>query len=79
MIFVEGLLWTPIALLLALPPLRAMDPALEEAASMCGASRWQTLKRVTLPLARPAILAVLLLSLNIFGDGLRDALDVKER
>ena len=29
---------------------------------MCGASRWQTLARVTLPLARPAILAVLLLS-----------------
>jgi iron(III) transport system permease protein len=62
MIFIEGLLWTPIALLLALPPLSAMDPALEEAALMCGASRWQTLLRVTLPLARPAILAVLLLS-----------------
>jgi iron(III) transport system permease protein len=62
MIFVEGLLWTPIALLLALPPLSAMDPALEEAATMCGASRWQTILRVTLPLARPAILAVLLLS-----------------
>ena len=29
---------------------------------MCGASRWQALMRVTLPLARPAILAVLLLS-----------------
>jgi iron(III) transport system permease protein len=62
MILVEGLLWTPIALLLALPPLSAMDPALEEAAAMCGASRWQTLARVTLPLARPAILAVLMLS-----------------
>ena len=62
MIFVEGLLWTPIALLLALPPLSAMDPELEEAALMCGASRWQTLLRVTLPLARPAIFAVLLLS-----------------
>jgi iron(III) transport system permease protein len=62
MIFVEGLLWTPVALLLALPPLSAMDPALEEAALMCGASRWQTLIRVTLPLARPAILAVLMLS-----------------
>jgi iron(III) transport system permease protein len=62
MIFVEGLLWTPVALLLALPPLGAIDPALEEAASMCGASRWQTILRVTLPLARPAILAVLLLS-----------------
>lgn len=62
MIFIEGLLWTPIALLLALPPLSAMDPALEEAALICGASRWQTLRRVTIPLARPAILAVLLLS-----------------
>jgi iron(III) transport system permease protein len=62
MILVEGLLWTPIALLLALPPLGAMDPALEEAAAMCGASRRQVLARVTLPLARPAILAVLLLS-----------------
>jgi iron(III) transport system permease protein len=62
MILVEGLLWTPIALLLALPPLSAMDPSLEEAASMCGATRWQTLRRVTLPLARPAMLAVLLLS-----------------
>jgi iron(III) transport system permease protein len=62
MILVEGLLWTPIALLLALPPLSAMDPALEEAAAMCGASRRQVLARVTLPLARPAILAVLLLS-----------------
>jgi iron(III) transport system permease protein len=62
MIFVEGLLWTPIALLLALPPLSAMDPALEEAAQMCGASRAQVLGRVTLPLARPAVLAVLLLS-----------------
>jgi iron(III) transport system permease protein len=62
MILVEGLLWTPIALLLALPPLSAMDPSLEEAAAMCGASRWQTLARVTLPLARPAILAVLMLS-----------------
>jgi iron(III) transport system permease protein len=62
MIFVEGLLWTPVAMLLALPPLSAIDPALEEAAAMCGASRWRTIARVTLPLARPAILAVLLLS-----------------
>ena len=62
MILVEGLMWAPVALLLALPPLTAMDPALEEAAAMCGASRWRTLARVTLPLARPAMLAVLLLS-----------------
>lgn len=62
MIFIEGMLWTPIAFLLALPPLTAMDPALEEAAAMSGAKWWQTMLRITLPLARPSILAVMLLS-----------------
>jgi iron(III) transport system permease protein len=63
MIFVEGLLFTPIAFLLTLPTLSAMDPALEEAAAMSGA-RWpRTLVKVTLPLARPSLLAVSLLSL----------------
>lgn len=62
MIFIEGLLWTPIAFLLALPPLTAMDPSLEEAAATSGATRWETFLYVTLPLARPAIFAVLLLS-----------------
>jgi iron(III) transport system permease protein len=62
MILVEGLLWTPVAFLLALPPLVAMDPSLEEAAAMAGATRWQVFARVTLPLARPSMLAVLLLS-----------------
>lgn len=63
MIFVEGLLWTPVAFLLALPPLMAMDPSLEEASSACGARRWQMLWYVTLPLARPSIMAVFLLAL----------------
>ena len=62
MIFIEGLLWTPIAFLLALPPLTAMDPTLEEAAAMSGAKWWQILFRVIIPLARPSILAVMLLS-----------------
>ena len=63
MIFVEGLLFTPIAFLLTLPALSAMDPALEEAAATAGAARWRTLLRVTLPLSLPSLLAVLLLSL----------------
>jgi iron(III) transport system permease protein len=63
MIFVEGLLFTPVAFLLTLPALSAMDPALEEAAATAGASRWRSILRVTLPLARPSLLAVLLLSL----------------
>jgi iron(III) transport system permease protein len=62
MILVEGLLWAPIAFLLILPPLAAMDPALEEAAAMCGAQRWRIFWTVTLPLARPSLLAVLILS-----------------
>ena len=62
MIAVEGILWTPVVFLLTLPALGAMNPALEEAAAMAG-SRWtQTLWRVTIPLASPGILAVLLLT-----------------
>jgi iron(III) transport system permease protein len=62
MIFVEGLLWAPVAFLLMLPALAAIDPTLEEAAGTCGARWWRTFRHVTLPLVRPSILAVLLLS-----------------
>jgi iron(III) transport system permease protein len=62
MIFIEGVLWTPVVFLLTLAPLSAMDPALEEAAAMSGARLRQTLWRVTLPLAWPSVLAVLLLT-----------------
>ncbi len=36
---------------------RQLDPSLDEAAASLGASRWQTLRRITVPLLRPAILA----------------------
>ncbi len=36
---------------------RQLDPALEEAAASLGAGRWTTLRRVTLPLLRPALAA----------------------
>jgi iron(III) transport system permease protein len=36
---------------------RQLDPALEEAAATLGARRWRTLRRVTLPLLRPALAA----------------------
>lgn len=62
MIFVEGVLWTPIVFLLTLPPLISMDPALEEAAAVSGARFYQTVRLVTLPLTRPSIFAVLLLT-----------------
>ena len=63
MIVIEGMLWAPIAFLLALAPLRSLDPSLEEAAAMSGASRLITFRRIVLPIAMPSILAVLLLSL----------------
>ncbi|MSR05733.1 MAG: iron ABC transporter permease [Gemmatimonadetes bacterium] len=36
---------------------RQLDPGLDEAAASLGASRWATLRRVTMPLLRPALLA----------------------
>lgn len=62
MILIEGLLWTPIVFLLTLPTLSAIDPSMEEAAATSGARFWQVMWHVVIPLARPGILAVLLLT-----------------
>ena len=61
MILVEGLLDLPIAYLVVAPAMSAFDVALEESSRVCGASNWRTLRRVTLPVLRPAILAALTL------------------
>lgn len=37
--------------------LRQLDPSLEEAAAILGAGRWRTLRRVVLPLLKPAVVA----------------------
>lgn len=58
--FVEGLTLAPLAFVLSVQVFRAMSPALEEAALTSGMSFRTTLWRVTLPLARPAILATLI-------------------
>lgn len=63
MIFVESLSWTPVVFLLMVMPFKVMDPSLEEAALMSGATRWQVFRRVTLRLAMPSALAALMLSL----------------
>lgn len=57
MIFVEGLSLVPPAFLLLSPAFRNMDAGLEEAALASGASLWQLLRRILLPLLAPAILA----------------------
>jgi len=61
MIWVQGLHLAPIAFLLMGSAFRSMDPSLEEAALMAGAPRHVLLRRITVPLVRPAVLAAVLL------------------
>ena len=61
MIWVDALHYSPMAFLLMTAAFRAMDPALEESAVMSGASVWQVVTKVTLPLVWPAIFATLLI------------------
>jgi iron(III) transport system permease protein len=61
MVWVDGLHYSPVAFLLMTAAFRAMDPALEESALMSGASVLGVARRVTLPLAWPAVFATLLI------------------
>lgn len=47
----------PIASRAVLAGFHGLDPSLDEAAASLGAGRWRTLRRVTLPLLRPALAA----------------------
>ena len=55
--WVMGLMLTPTMFFLVSGPMRALDPALEEAAEVAGNSEWSITWRVSLPLIWPAILA----------------------
>jgi iron(III) transport system permease protein len=55
--WVQGLNLAPVAFIMTAAVFRAMDPALEESAEMCGARFGSVARRVTLPLAWPGILA----------------------
>jgi iron(III) transport system permease protein len=61
MVWVEGLQLSPIVFLLMVASFRSMDPSLEESALMSGASRWTVFRKITIPLARPAIVAAILI------------------
>ncbi len=55
--------------LLAVPALRRMDPALEDAARGLGSSRWRMLRTVVVPQLRPALLGgSLLVGLYVLSD-----------
>jgi iron(III) transport system permease protein len=56
MIWIATLQELPLAVLWLWPAFRAMNPELEEAARMAGASNSKVLFRITLPILRPALL-----------------------
>jgi iron(III) transport system permease protein len=61
MTVIEGLLWSPIAFLLLAATFHSSNLDYEDAARMCGAGPGSMLRRVTLPLALPSVLALALL------------------
>jgi iron(III) transport system permease protein len=62
MILIDGMHQAPLVFLLMFAAFRATDPALEESSLMSGATVPQTLRRVTLPLVRPALAGAVLIS-----------------
>ncbi|MPZ24881.1 MAG: ABC transporter permease subunit [Micromonosporaceae bacterium] len=62
MIWVDGANYAALAFFLLVGPMQSVDRNLEEAALTSGASGWQLLRRVLLPLMLPSVLAVLLLT-----------------
>ena len=71
LILVFGIYYAPYVYMFTASALRNMDPSLEEASEVAGASAFSTLFSVTFPLIAPAIISSMLLSfvvmLGIFG------------
>ena len=71
LIVIFGIYYAPYVYMFTASALRNMDPALEEAAEVSGASAFSTLFTVTFPLIMPAIISGMLLSfvvmLGIYG------------
>jgi iron(III) transport system permease protein len=63
-----GIIWVSIInlaalmFLLTVPAFRSMDATLEDSARLCGASRLQTLRNVTVPVLLPTVLGAIFLS-----------------
>jgi iron(III) transport system permease protein len=60
-VWVMTLFFAPFAYLFTAGTLRTVDSSLEEAARVSGASPWQTLAKITLPVSLPAVFAAGLL------------------
>ena len=63
MIVIQGLGGTVIMFVFLSAAFRQMDSSFEEASRASGATFWQTLRRVTIPIMRPAVLSVLFLGM----------------
>ena len=63
--FVQGMTLTPLAYVMISAALRGMNPALVEAASVHGVSKWRTLTRVELPLIWPALFSAVIWMLTV--------------
>lgn len=61
MIIIEGIDFAPLAFLLLASVFRSTDPSFEEASLMSGATIWTTFRRITMRLATPGVLALLIL------------------
>lgn len=61
MILVQGMDNSPLVFLLMVAAFRSMDPSLEESALMSGSSLLHVFRKVTLPLAKPALFAAFLI------------------
>lgn len=55
--------WTPFMVLILLSGMQSVPVDIAEAAELDGLSRWQQLRRITIPLIRPVVLVVLLIRL----------------
>lgn len=66
---IMSLTFFPIAYILLMGMMRALDPSLGEAAANLGASKWRTFRKVELPLLAPGIASAFLL---LFVEALAD-------
>jgi len=69
LVIVEVIAYSPTAFLALVGVLQAIDPALEEAAMDCGASRLKIFRTIILPLATPGVVSAWLL---VFIESLAD-------
>jgi iron(III) transport system permease protein len=62
-IWVSSAHWASVAFFIITPAFRGMDASLEESARMCGASKMQTVRQITVPLLLPTIVGALMIAL----------------